>query len=630
MKRAAVGMGCLIVIAAWAISALAADEGSVRLGDVVVTATKTEKDPKDVTQSVTVITGAEIIQSGATNVGEAVQNAVGIFINDSGPQGALQTISIRGASYSQVLVLLDGMRMNKARDGGVDLSALPVAMEDIERIEIVRGPSSALYGADAVGGVVNIITKKPEQSVSKLGGAIGSHGYDEILVGTAGKLAGFNYSLSGDRETSDGYRTNSDLRQWIVNGRVGYRLSADSSFDLTANYISKENGVPGSIQAPSPRARQVERDAIYGIVYRQKFGKVLDLKLSGYQDENTLQYHDPDFFIDSRHETTTRNGEAQATWLVNSWNLLTFGYESRRSDLDSTDAGVHAASNEAAYIQDELSLGESLILVVGDRYDHHSVYGDKASPRASARYLIKSTGTVLRASAGKSFRAPTFNELYWPFSSITFGGITYITEGNQDLVPETAVEYEGSVEQPLGPGNALKFTGFRRKVNNLIPPTWSPVQLDPVTILYMPQNIGKADIKGWEAEVAFRVSDAVRFGANYTYTNPVDETTGEKIYYTFPKYQAKGNVTLSLDANTYLFVEGRAIEYYAAPGQAAWRYSVVDAKIAERIGKKGGYQGEIFFAMTNIFDRQYDSVRNQYANYPAPPKEIRGGVTLSF
>ena len=137
----------------------AADE-TVQIKEVVVTATRTEKEQKDVTQSVTVITAEDIKKSGATTAAEVIERTSGVEINDYGTRGSLSNISIRGASYQQVLVLLDGRRMNSASAGGFDMSDLPVLMSEIERIEIVRGPSSALYGADAVGGVVNIITKK--------------------------------------------------------------------------------------------------------------------------------------------------------------------------------------------------------------------------------------------------------------------------------------------------------------------------------------------------------------------------------------------------------------------------------------------------------------------------------------
>jgi outer membrane cobalamin receptor len=635
MKRTSVVVAVVVMMSGIA-SMVSAEEKNVKLNEVVVTATKTEKELKDVTQSVTVITGDEIRKSGATTVAEAVRDAVGVNINDNGTRGSLQTISIRGASYAQVLVLLDGKRMNSSRDGGVDLSALPVAIDDIERIEIVRGSSSALYGADAVGGVVNIITKKPTQNVSKIGGAIGSHGYDNILASMSGKEGGLTYTITGDRETSNGYRLNSDLDQKIVNGRIGYGLSSGSSLDLTTNYISKEIGVPGMVQFPSPHARQLERETVLGLSYQQKVGKEWIVKLSGNQNQNALEYQDPDFFINSRHETTSKIGEAQVSGLINSWNLLTIGYETRRSDLNSTDAGIHSASNVAGYLQDEISLGDSLIFVVGDRLDKHSIYGDKASPRASARYLINKTGTIVRVSAGKSFRAPTFNDLYWPNSIYTYPtgtttSINYITQGNTGLVPETAREYEGSIEQSLGKDSLLKVTGFHRKVNNLI--NWTttvttlPTSTDYTTA---PQNIGSVDIKGWETEVAFRISDSVIIGANYTYTNPIDEFTGQKIYYTIPKSQTKGHVNISLDTDTYLYVEGRSVENYVEPGKPIWHYTVVDAKIAEKIGKKTGAKGEIFFAMTNIFDRKFDSIRSSSGDYPGPPKEIRGGITVPF
>lgn len=587
-----------------------AQQADVRLEEVVVTATKSEKETKDVTQSVTVITAEQIKRSGAVTVADALQTAVGVTITSQGPKGALDTVALRGAQYSQVLVLLDGKRMNSTRDSGVDLSALPVAVEDIERIEIVRGASSSLYGADAVGGVVNIITRKAAGQVSRIGGSIGSHGYDTISLGTSDKTGAFGYTMSGIRETSDGYRTNSDLEQWVFGGKATYDISKVASLEFTANHVSKENGVPGSTLFPSPHARQGERDTIFGASYQQKIGSAWDFKISGYRNRNELTYKDTDFFVDSRHEGVTRGGETRVAWLANSWNLFTVGIEARRDSLTSTDSGEHATSTEGMYFQDELSLGESLIVVVGDRYDKHSVYGKKSSPRASARYLIAGSGTIVRASAGKSFRAPTFNDLYWK---------DLWSEGNPDLKPESAKEYEAGIEQPFGKGNVIKFTQFRRKVTDLI--RW-----DFMAFPMKPENIGRADIKGYEAEGVFRFSDSVVLSANYAYTNPVDEATGEKIYYTIPKKQMKGRLTFAVDTDTYISVEGRGVENYVKAGEPVWHYSVFDAKIAEKIGKKKDAGGELYFGMKNIFDRKYEVARN----YPMPPKEIYGGVMLPF
>src|SRR3990172_23365 len=149
MKKFVIMFFAVIFSAGWSIVAFA-EEADVKLQEVVVTATKTEKDPKDVTQSVTVITADEIKKSGATNAAEVVRKAAGVSVQEYGPRGSVGQVTVRGAGSAQVLVLLDGRRLNSARSGGYNLTDLPVALDDIERIELVRGPSSALYGADAV------------------------------------------------------------------------------------------------------------------------------------------------------------------------------------------------------------------------------------------------------------------------------------------------------------------------------------------------------------------------------------------------------------------------------------------------------------------------------------------------
>jgi outer membrane cobalamin receptor len=163
----------------------------------------------------------------------------------------------------------------------------------------------------------------------------------------------------------------------------------------------------------------------------------------------------------------------------------------------------------------------------------------------------------------------------------------------------------------------VKLGGFERKVTDLIQWNWNvfPMQVE---------NIGKVRIRGLEVEAAYRIASVVSLLANYTYLNPVDEITGQKIYYTIPRKQLKGALTVFPEKNVYMTIEGRAVENYVKPGEPAWRYSVYDVKVAEKISKWKG--AEVFFAMTNVFDRKYETVQG----YPMPPKEIRGGVTFSF
>jgi len=602
------------------ISSLAvAQERTTKLNEVIVTATKTEKDPNDVTQPVSVISGEEIRKSGATDVATAIQNATSVYIDSYGTPGSIQSVSIRGATSAQVLVLVDGIRMNSPRDGGFDLSLIPVSVDDIDRVEIVRGPGSALYGSDAMGGVINIITKKPMVSQNVVGGSFGSYGYDNVLLKSSGRSDQFYYNLSGAHETSNGYRVNSDLDQWIYGGKIGYDISKTSNIEFSANFLNNEVGSPGStIFGITPNARQEDANSVLAALFKTDISSSLNLKLSWYRKRDTLSFKDPDTIdmitlqpapTDNRYKTKSEGGEAQLSWLIADWNQLTMGYDLRRDGLDSSDAqngsATHSDSLNAYYLQDEISIGEPLIIVVGGREDHHSVYGKKFSPKASARYYIKSTGTIIRASYGESFRAPTFNDLYFNSTSAV---------GNPNLKPESAAEYEGGIEQKLGNDGVLKFAAFDRKVKDLIQWDWLvyPMQVN---------NIGRVHIRGYEAEAGYDLANALFASINYTYTNPVDETTGAKIY-TIPESVVKGILTYYPEKSVYVTLQGRAVHNYAAPGGSKRRYEVMDMKTADKIWKTG----EFFVTITNIFKRSYEVV----PGYPMPPQEVFTGITYQF
>ncbi len=625
MGKRFIAAGALVVTLGLFVQARA-EEATTQLKEVVVTATRTEKDPADVAQTVSVVSAEEIRRSGATDVATAIQNATGVHISGYGTPGSVESLKMRGAYSSQVLVLLDGMRMNSARDGGFDLSLIPVAVEDIERIEIVRGPASALYGSDAVGGVINIITRKPAGRQSRFKAIAGSHGYDELFLSDAVRRGGGYSSVSIDRETSRGYRENSDLYQWVYNAKAGYDLSKTSNLELSLNYLTNDKGSPGAAETPqnprkmaylTPFARQQERNAVVGAAYTGKIVPAVTVKVSGYRKQDDLTYFDLaaiDFVTGmpsvNRYETTSDGGEAQVSWLMSRWNQVTVGSELRKDYLHTFDPANgdsrHSASVKAYYLQDELSIGEQFLIVLGGRYDDYSTFETRFSPKASARLTIAATGTILRASYGKSFRAPTFNDLYFN---------TAWAVGNPALRPESAKEYEAGIEQKFGKDLTMKVIGFDRKVRDLIEWDWS---IFPMTVF----NIGRARIRGSEYEASYRVGNGALVAVNYTYTNPVNELTGEKIYNTIPQKQAKAVVSVFPAKGTTLSVEGRSVENYVRQDKPTWRYSVMDARVAQKIG----VGNEVFFAMNNVFDRKYEAV----PGFPMPPKEIRGGVTLQF
>ncbi len=620
MKRSAIATYCIFCITLAAAQAGQAEETNVKLKEVVVTATKTEKEPQDVAQSVTVITSDEIQKSAAQTAAEVIKRASGIRIMEYGSKGAISGANIRGANSEQVLILLDGRRLNSASAGGFDLSDLSIPLEEIERIEIVRGPSSALYGADAVGGVVNIITKKPVGPLTTVNAETGSHGWQDITLGNSNKIDKFHYSLSGGKQKYDGFRVNSELDQWKAAGKVGYDISADSNLELSVDSLGKELGVPGSTANGgiflSPLARQWDRDLGSTLTYKTKFTKELDLRITAYQNRDDIRFIDPNpaFPQNSDHRSTTTGAEAQTNWLPVSWNLLTLGAETRQDHINSNTAGVHTASLTAAYLQDEISIGDSLIVVVGGRDDSHSVYGSRISPKASARYILSGPGTIFRVSAGEAFRAPTLNELFWPFDGFE--------HGNLNLKPETSKEYEAGVEQPFGKKNSVRFTYFERKVNNLI--QW---EMDPATFIFSPVNIGKARIAGSESELKLVPFEQVTWAVNYTYMNATDQLTGLYIV-GIPAAQVKSYVELTLPTTTTLYVEGRYVRNYVVPGQPnpTRVYTVADAKVSQPVQMGGRVRTDVYLGIKNMFNREYQVI----AGYPMPPKEVFGGVSLQF
>ncbi|HYA86386.1 MAG TPA: TonB-dependent receptor [Nitrospirota bacterium] len=618
ITKIAAGMA---VVLAWLLSNGIPAAGAVmQMNEVVVTATKTEQKPEDVTQSVTVVTADEIAKSGATNVGDVLSTTVGATVTGYGPLGALQSLELRGSTYQQVLVLLDGMRLNSGSAGGYDLSELPVSLDAIERIEIVRGPASALYGSDAMGGVVNIITKKPTKQATTLSGALGADGYSSVSLSHSGKDGSMYYSLSYGKAHSSGFHhLNNNDDQYNAGIKLGYDFSAASSIEASADYLTKDIGVPGSTELLSPLARQVNRELVTGIQFKDRLSKAVDFNVRVYQTGEHLGYADPDpeTYEFSTTRSMTTGAEAQVNWLMGTFSVLTLGVDGRDDNLVDSSAGTHTASLSAGYLQEELNLGDSFILILGDRYDKNSAYGSKWSPKASARYLIAGLGTILRASIGNSFRAPTLNDLYFIDE--------YGDHGNPNLRPETAVEYEGGIEQPLGAGNSIKFTAFNRRVEDLI--VWEPTS--PGAFTYIPMNIGRARISGTETELHFVVSQIVSGTINYALTFPVDETTGDRIFSDashIPAQKLAGTLWVALDPKTSLSVGGQSVRNYVEPGSPKWDYYVLDGKITDTVVSQKDSKVQVFIGLKNIFNRQYETVQG----YPMPPQEFYGGFTASF
>ncbi len=580
-----------------------AQETSATLPDVVVSATRVEEPVQDVAQDVTVLTAQEIKRDGFSTITGAIASVMGVQVNEYGNRGSIATASIRGATSAQVLILIDGKRLNLPSTGQFDLNDLPITLDDVERIEVVRGASSALYGADAMGGVINIITKNPGKPVTSLSASYGSSDTRHISAYSSRQAGVFGYVLSTEKETSDGFMPNTDYDLWNLDGKVTLKLSKDANVVFNANYEHKEEGVPGEVDYPTPDAREHDENELFGIGLNIK-----KMHLNLYSHKSGLHYWDP-LVEDDYYRTGMRGADIQDSFLLGSSNLVTAGGEIVAERLNSNVVGIKNRTTEGVFAQDQLIFTENLIATAGLRYDNYDL-GSRVTPRVSALYRPFAK-TTFRISAGMGYRVPTFEDLYWPN--------TGYAEGNPNLKPEKSKEYEISFEQMFGKSLTAKALAFHKNVEDLI--QWEELPSG----MWMPENIDQARINGIEFDANY-VFKNIALSLSYYYQDPKDENTGENIPY-LPRQNVKGNISYETKTGLIASLEGNYVSNYVTPGSPSWSYYYLNGKISQKVPLFGGRaNGEIFLEGKNILDNKYQIVQG----YPMPPAAVTGGVRISF
>ena len=588
----------------------------VELGQVVVTATRTEIEISDVPQSVSVITKEEIMNSPDRTIPEVIQRAAGVLITNNGPIGSLTSANIRGSEAGQVLIMIDGRRINDAQNAQFDLSNLPLTKDEIERIEVLRGGASALYGADAMGGVINIITKAPTQEpYARVSSSFGRFGTQEYSLSHRWKPGPLGYSLFASRTRSDGYRPNSDYDSWVLGGELYYDLPWKGELKVSARNTQKEIGVPGSITFSDPDDRQKDNLTQLDLNYRDKIGSAVTLNFRGWQNIYRQTYdpgtQGPNFGPSFLHKNYATGGDLQVNSAIGNAHLLTGGLEAIEDRVNSTATGVHQATRGALYLQDEIEVARPLTATLGLRYDYHSTYQDQINPRAGL--LLRLPGEFrIRASVARSYRAPTFNDLYWPANAFV--------AGNPNLQPEKAWSYELGGEKRFGDLAVFKVAGFYRDVTDLI--RWAP----GTDFVWRPTNVQTAHIWGGETELIFYPWKGLTIPLNYSYLDPRDESTGEPIT-NKPKHIINAGVDYVTPFGLKSSLKGRYVQYYVNNTSTLNRdYFVLDARLGYEFKIYQSFKGEGFISLTNILNRDYQINEG----FPMPPQSLNGGVSIAF
>ncbi len=490
-----------------------------RMKPVVVTATRTETPLQETAAAVTIVNEEEIHQQQATTVAEVLRNVPGLDITQNGSRGTTTGVFTRGAETDQTLVLLDGVEINSVTLGAADFSNL--TSENIDRIEVLRGGGGTLYGSQAIGGVINVLSKRGEgpltTSIASEGGNGGtsrevlSFSGSQGIVGVSGAVA--NIDTNGFRVFNDGHRnftTNlrldmSLLPQGVLRGFFRYGDAKVGLFN-NKNYLG----------LPDPNARQLENFVLAKGEWEHAIGDSFSYRFAGaYVKDNQRFFDEPDQFDPfgsgiSRIPVELKTGEAQANYSWRDISITTAGFEfkNRSADVRSNFGGFRSAyqksqNNFAYYLQERLRLlDERLFLTAGFRVDDNEDFGAHVTPSWSLVYLIPSTGTKLKGSFAEGFRAPNFNELFYP------------NFGNPNLGPEKSAEWNVGIEQRLGdPRFSLEVTYFSRRVKGLI----EGVLVDPVNFIFQAQNQGRVDVQGVEVIPVFCLTSQLTVNGFFTF-----------------------------------------------------------------------------------------------------------------
>jgi vitamin B12 transporter len=591
------------------------------LDPVVITATKAETPLERLGAAVTVITEDEIREKNYMTMEEVLRRVPGVDVQRSGGLGKTSAIRIRGAGPQQVQVMVDGMRVKSPTLGVTELTDIP--LDAIERIEIVRGPQSTLHGADAIGGVVNIITKKgegPPTFTTRFDA--GSFETYREQAGLSGSYKAFSYTLSGSHYDTRGYLRNDDATQSAMAGRLEYKFPWDGTISFTSRYSRTKSDLPVFSTNPTvfdPNAHQTSETWLYNMAYDQKLFDWWDMRVRYGQWWNNAGFTNmppPGTFTTvSQIDTTRREVEWTNHFYFGKWDTLTAGWEHRDEYGRNRFTFRKEISVESGFIQDELRLFDRVILGGGVRHESNDTFGTATTGRASIAVLVPETGSKLRAAWGQGFRAPTINDLFFP-------GF-----GNSTLRPETSESYDVGADQKLWQDRIrLGATFFHNQFHDLI-------QIVQQGLVFLPQNVGRAITEGVEFTAEANPIDSLSLYANYTFTRTQDIDTGFPLR-RFPRHHYAAGATYTWDKLT-LFTEAVIVNRQfetATPGFTGQNYN----RGWYRIDLGGTYQlwgrygsmerAEIFARFNNITDARYSEV----LGFPAPPFNALIGLRFAF
>ncbi|HRZ86755.1 MAG TPA: TonB-dependent receptor [bacterium] len=647
------------------------------LSPIIVTATRSSESVFDIPQSCTIIDSGETESPMVKNMADIMRDYSDVRVDSFGSVGAQTTVSIRGLNSNQSLYLLDGRPINDINNGGFDFSKLPV--ENVERVEVVRGPGSSLYGSNALGGMVNIITKVPESKRPTFSSksSYGMFGTFDQAFSHGLNLGMFGYQVSGNYLTSDGYRQNSDYRGYNVAGQSFFKPFELLRFDYSFLYHQDALGVPGAepregtvapygtSEVTSTVDRNRNRDFYSSVKATADLSEKLTAagrfyydfqKLRGFQryaglDPNTWANITID--NDTLFDTYTVGTDYQVDYELWAGNDLSSGVDVRTEQLRGWNAEYKLDNGDTVsntswkphvrrygiWLEDKWQVAKILRLQSAIRYDWHQYFHGSWNPSAGM-VLDVTPDTQFKVSGGKAYRAPTFNDLFWPQG------------GNRALVPEKGWSGEWAVDQQFCKKKVNLHAGIVAwyMIDKI---QWFP---DTQTGNWTPQNMNSQRLVGLELAGTWKPTQRLKLYCGWNYYRS-QQVTKEIQYddgatritdtvwrraafiprhmvnfgtsYEFPwKMRVEANGTLRTDRVNY-YTDWTNWPNVGMNTKKLGEIFTVDLLVSQDLLK----YANVYLLMRNLFDAEGSEMFGSSYNdrdYPIMPFYMETGVKVSF
>lgn len=556
---------------------------------LVVTATRTAQTADQALASVTVIDREEIDRKQAHTVTELLQQAPGVVITNNGGRGKATSISLRGTNSDHVLVLIDGIKAGSATNGAVAFQDL--APEQIERIEIVRGPRSSLYGSEAIGGVIQIFTRKGADGFKpRFSMAVGSDDAREVMLGASGGTENGWYNLSVSDFTTDGFSVREttgpdadddgyDNRSYALRG--GYRFNEQVETELFWTRNEGENEFDGSRQNEG-RSRLQTLGGVLRLNPTDAWQ--VEARIGRSQDESD-NYLNGDW--KSNFDTERDTFSVQSSHQLGVHNQLTWGgdYQDDEIASRSNEYAVTSRDNTGVFGLYQIYKGAHDVSI-SLRHDDNEQFGGKTT--GSLAWGVDLPRNLrLVTSYGTAFKAPTFNDLYWPGA------------GNPDLQPEESESWEMGLSGEHA-GVSWSANLYQTDIDNLI--AWAPAPTAADPWRWIPMNVNEARIRGLELTAATRIADW-DLSTSLDLMDPKDRDTDELL-----NRRARKVFNLSADRDFGAYALGGTLHAVGKRNDGNERlsgYTTVDLRGSYRLGNDWALKAKV----ENLLDEDYQTAK---------------------